>query len=230
MIIILVEPQLGENIGAVARVMKNFALSDLRIIKPRDGWPNKKANIMAVGAVDIIEAAKIYDDLPAALEDVEKLYAMSARVRALNKKFINLHNFYKECENPAKTAIMFGRENNGLSNEEISYAQKVITINTSNFSSLNLAQAVGIFCHGYYEKLYQTDKIVKNNDANATYAELNNFLQHLEAELDKKQFFRVEEQKPSMLNNMRSIFNKANLSSQEVRTLRGMNESLTKTD
>ena len=227
MIIILVEPQLGENIGAVARVMKNFALDELRIIKPRDGWPNHKAQIMSVGAADIIAQAKIYADLAAAIADIQNLYAMSARLRDLNKEFVTMKGFFADYDIAAKNAVLFGRENNGLTNEEISYARKVIQINSSDFSSLNLAQAVGIFCHNYYENFNQKDDIIKNNDSLATNTELENFFSHLTNELDNKQFFRVAAQKPSMLKNIRNIFTKINLSSQEVRTLRGIIASLT---
>ncbi len=146
-IIILVAPQMGANIGATARAMKNFGLNELRIVAPRDGWPNEQARSNAVGAVNIIDHAKIFDSLEDSIKDLEYLYATTCIKRAMNKDYVFSQNLPLDYPNSEKVGIMFGRENNGLSNEEIAFATKIITINTTEFSSLNIAQAVIIICY-----------------------------------------------------------------------------------
>jgi tRNA/rRNA methyltransferase len=226
-IIILVSPQMGENIGAVARVMKNFAFSELRLVAPRDGWPNEKANSMAVEAVDILKKAKIFVSLEDAISDINVLYAASARVRKLNKECVDLKQHFTQGQEQGKTAIMFGRENNGLNNEEVALAGKLIMINTnSEYSSLNLAQAVGVFCYEYFNHQQTAPKLVKE-DKPATLGEVNGFLDNLLAELADGGFFRIPAKRSIMVNNLKSIFTRIQLSAQEVKTLRGIVKSLT---
>ena len=160
--IILVNPQLGENIGSVARIMANFAFSDLRIVSPRDGWPNnKKAQILAAGGIDIINDATIYDNLSDAIADLSELYACSARVRKMNKEVYNLKEHMQDIEQnnimSNKLGIMFGSERCGLLNEQIIYAKKVINIQAnSEYGVLNLAQAVALICYEYFSfKIFQ---------------------------------------------------------------------------
>jgi tRNA/rRNA methyltransferase len=230
-VFILIRPQLGENIGAVARVMKNFGLYDLRIVSPRDGWPNKAAQSMAVGAIDIIEQAKIFDCLPEAIEDINTIYASTARKRDLNKQVVCSHDIASELSNGAgKIAILFGPENSGLSNEDLTRSNKIITIPVNqNFSSINIAQAAGIIAYEI-SQLYEDVSFVPNQASEiATFTELNNFFVYLERELEKNSFFQVPEKKPGMTNNIRSIFTRIDkLSSQEVRTLMGIIKSLTR--
>jgi tRNA/rRNA methyltransferase len=143
-VIILVEPQMGENIGATARAMKNFDVSELRIVCPRDGWPNQQARSMAVSAANIIDNAKIYDSLEASIKDIDYLYATSSASRNINKNYVLSENLSQDYPVGLKVGIMFGRENCGLQNREITYAHKIININTGDFSSLNIAQSVVI--------------------------------------------------------------------------------------
>ncbi len=128
--VILVKPQMGENIGSAARIMANFAHSDLRIVEPRDGWPNRKAEILAAGGLDIIKSAKIYSNVAAALEDLDEIYACSARVRKMHKEHYNLKDHIAEMQirvaqnNNVKIGMLFGSERMGLLNDDIIYAKK----------------------------------------------------------------------------------------------------------
>ncbi|MFY9589381.1 RNA methyltransferase [Rickettsia endosymbiont of Halotydeus destructor] len=225
-IIILVCPQMGENIGATARAMKNFGLEELRIVRPRDGWPNEQARSTAVGAVNIIDNTKIYETLEEAIKDIEYLYATTCTKRTINKEYVFSRELSLNYPYEKKVGIMFGRENNGLNNEEISLAHKIITINTTEFSSLNIAQAVIIICYELFRNR-TSDKDIYNTQKLATRAELNYLLEHLFTELDKKNFFKVPEKTPIMKQNITNIFTRIdNLSTSEVQTLRGIIKAL----
>lgn len=225
-IIILVAPQMGENIGATARAMKNFGLDELRIITPRDGWPNEQARNNAVGAVNIIDDAKIYNSLEECIKDLEYLYANTCIKRAMNKDYVFSQNLTTDYPNSAKVGIMFGRENNGLSNEEISLANKIITINTTEFSSLNIAQAVIIVCYELFRNSASREDIY-NIQKLATKEEIDHFLTNLFGKLDKAGFFKAPDKKHSMQQNITNIFMRINnLSTPEVQTLQGIIKSL----
>src|SRR3954468_19335185 len=148
--IILSEPQLGENIGACARAMANFGLCDLRLGKPRDGWPNEKAEAMAVGAAPLIAAARIHDSVAAAIGELRLVYAFTARDRAMAKPVLTPDEAARRLRQAAsagiKAGVLFGNERSGLSNDEVALADCVVTIPTDpGFSSLNLGQAVLLF-------------------------------------------------------------------------------------
>lgn len=220
-VVILVAPQMGENIGAAARVIKNFAINELRIVRPRDGWPNKKAETMAVGAIDVIHNAKIYDNLEQAIADLEYLYATTANARQINKDYISSRSLKDDYVAGLKVGVMFGRENCGLTNQEITLANKIITIATSDFSSLNIAQAIAIVC---YELFSNHSSVGFNSqDRLATRQELSYFFAHLFAELDKANFFKIAEKKTQMRRNIMNIFTRIDkLSNNELQTLRGI--------
>ncbi|MCC8482983.1 MAG: RNA methyltransferase [Rickettsia endosymbiont of Labidopullus appendiculatus] len=221
-IIILVEPQMGENIGATARAMKNFNASELRIVTPRDGWPNKRARSVAVSAIDIIDDAKIYDSLEASIEDIDYLYATSVASRNINKDYVLSENLSQDCPAGLKVGIMFGRENCGLQNREITYAHKIININTGDFSSLNIAQSVIIICYELFRSK-QSRVNVSNEQELASRGELGYFFEHLFTELNNKNFFKVPEKKLHMTQNIMNIFTRIDkLSSAELQTLRGI--------
>ncbi|MCZ6902474.1 MAG: RNA methyltransferase [Rickettsia endosymbiont of Ixodes persulcatus] len=225
-IITLVAPQMGENIGATARAMKNFSLNELRIVAPRDGWPNEQACSNAVRAVNIIDNAKIYDSLEDSIKDLEYLYATTCIKRAMNKDYVFSQNLPLDYPNSAKVGIMFGRENNGLSNEEISLANKIITINTTEFSSLNIAQAVVIICYELFHNSMPTEGI-HNIQKLANKEEIEHFLTNLFGKLDKVGFFKAPDKKPAMQQDITNIFTRINnLSSPEVQTLQGIIRSL----
>ena len=218
-VIILVSPQMGENIGASARAMKNFGLSDLRIVTPRDGWPSASAEAMSVGAIDIIKNAQIFEDIPSVIADLEYIYAATAAPRDINKNYV-LSKDLKPSS--SKVGIMFGRESSGLSNEEISYANSILRIDTDpEFSSLNIAHSVAVVSYEFFKKQNRED--LSNDQELATKEELEYFFEHLIGELDNKKFFKVPEKKPIMAQNIRAIFNRIdNLSKSEIQTLRGI--------
>jgi tRNA/rRNA methyltransferase len=228
-IIILIEPQLGENIGSAARAMKNFNLHEMRIVNPRDGWPNAKANQMAAHAIDVIHNAVVYKTLVEAISDLEYLYATTVRPRDINKELIISKDINTSYPYHLKTGIMFGRENSGLTNVEISNANKIITINTIGESSLNIAQAIVIIC---YELSNNDYGLIPNNFIKpqplATKGELMFFFNHLFIELDKKKFFRVPQKKAHMIKNISNIFTRLdNLTKTELQILRGIITALT---
>lgn len=223
--IILVSPQMGENIGAAARAMKNFGLFDLRIINPRDGWPSEPADAMSVGAINIIKEAKIFRDVQSAIGDLEYIYAATAAPRDMNKNYVLLKDIKPDAK---KIGILFGRESSGLSNEEISHANSILTIDTDpEFSSLNIAHAVAVIAYEFFKKQQRQD--LSNAQELATKEELEYFFEHLIGGLDDKGFFKVPEKKPLMTQNIRAIFNRIdNLSKSEINTLRGIVSSLGK--
>ena len=187
-VVILIAPQMGENIGATARAMKNFGLSELRIVSPRDGWPNPKADSMSVGAIDIIQNAKIYENIENAIEDIEFLYATTSASRAMNKNCIMVHEISENYPIGQKVGIMFGRENCGLTNDEISHAHAILSIATApDFGSLNIAHAVAVIAHSIF--VSDAPPIESNEQILATRGELEYFFEHLFQELDDKKFF-----------------------------------------
>lgn len=226
--IILVSPQMGENIGASARAMKNFGITDLRIVAPRDGWPNDKARANAALAVDVIDSAKIYDDLKSAVKDLEYLYATSSQVRSMNKDYITTTALEADCDRSMSVGIIFGRESTGLTNEEISIADKIILIDTDpSCSSLNLSQAVLLVCYELFQGANRSD--IKNIQDLARKQDLLYFLDHLFTELDSTYFFKTPEKRKNMVLNITNIFSRIDkLSHNEVQTLRGIVSSLAK--
>lgn len=228
--IILVHPQLGENIGATARAMKNFGLRDLRIVKPRDGWPDEKAKSVSVGAIDIIDNARIYNSFAEAVGDLEYIYATTGAPRTMNKNYVLSRDLRTKLNLKNNIGIMFGRESSGLNNEEISYADKILTIDTEiNFSSLNIAHAVCIICYELFQDHNRARDDLKHIQELATQEEKNYFYDHLLQELDERNFFRVPEKKIYMSRKIRNLFARIdNLSKSELQILRGIVTVLSK--
>jgi tRNA/rRNA methyltransferase len=220
--IILVAPQMGENIGAVARAMKNFDIYDLRIINPRDGWPNEKAVSMSVGAFDLIANAKIFSSVVDAISDLSYVYATTATSRDMNKECIFSRDLKNNLPKAGKIGIMFGRENCGLNNQEISYANKIITIDTNlSFSSLNIAHSVAVICY----ELFQDGAHLRSHvrEELAKKEELEYFYTHLFDVLEDRKFFRMPEKREQMSVKIKNIFARiTNLSRSELQTLRGI--------
>ena len=149
---ILVRPQMGENIGSVARAIKNFNIKYLRIVNPRCNWPSQKALATSVGAKDILKSAKIYNSIEKAIGDLDIIFASTSRIRKVNKKIISILDFKKKVEKKRKIGILFGPEASGLSNDEISYADYLVKIPTNKkFSSLNLSHSSIIFCYELFQ-------------------------------------------------------------------------------
>jgi len=229
--IILVRPQLPENIGMVARVMLNFGLKDLIVVSPRDNWLNYKSINAAKKATKIIENIKVYDDLEVALSNFSYVVATTNRRRYLEKNSTNDFKFIKKkIIFNKKTAILFGPENSGLSNEDLRLSDIIFTIETSSKSnSLNLSHAVTILCH----KLFELNNFKNTNSTtiekdNISKRQLSKFLNYIFENLENKNFFTPSEKKESMKNNIYSIFTKIPLTKKELQTLWGITKKLNK--
>jgi len=224
--VILVAPQMGENIGAAARAMHNCALSDLRLVRPRDGWPNPAAQANAVGAVALIDAARPFDDTAAAVADLHRVYAVTARTRDVNKPVLTPRAAAAEIRAVGagmRCGLLFGRESSGLDNDDIALADRIVTVPLNPaFTSLNLAQAVLILAYEWFLAGAEAADLPTGLVAPATKGDLVNFFTHLETELDACGFLRPPEKRPAMVRNIRALFQRAGLSDQEVRTLHGI--------
>lgn len=230
--VILVAPQMGENIGAAARVMANFDLKELRLVAPRDGWPNEKADAMAAGAVDILRRAKLFDDVASATADLRRVFATTARPREMIKPVRSPREAAAEIAAAeiaaeGQSGILFGPERSGLNNDDVVLADTVISIPVGAFTSLNLAQAVGVVA---YECFLATtsEEAPESAEMPATKADLQALFTHLENELDKRHFFFPEEKRPSMVRNLRNLLQRKGLLEAEVRILHGVIKALTR--
>jgi len=231
--IILVRPQLPENIGMVARSMDNFGLRNLILVNPRENWPNKKALDSAKHAKKIIRNVKIYNNLEEALNFFNLVVATTNRKRFLEKKqYNNFKDLKIKIKNEKKTAILFGPENSGLSNKDLRLVDFIFTIPTvSNNKSLNLSHAVSIVSFKLSENnlsknMKLNSKLKKTYKANKK--DLSNFMNFLLKQLDSSNFFYPKEKKQSMIDNIFSIYLKANLSKSELNMLWGMFKKLRK--
>ena len=220
---ILVKPQLGENIGSCARALKNFGFSKLDLVAPRDGWPNTKARMTSVGAYDIIKKSKIFKNTLDSIKQYDLVFATSARKRDINKKHISISNFSKiiKKNKKSKIGIIFGPEDSGLSNQDLSYSNYVVKIPTSKkFSSINLSHSVIIICYEMFSllnnKKFKTDtKSLEISSKKSTYT----LIKHLRNLLEKKSFFKNKEKQQAMLLNIKNLFYRMELSDKETRIL-----------
>jgi tRNA/rRNA methyltransferase len=216
---------MGENIGSAARAMKNFGLTELVLVSPRCGWPNDKAQMLASGAADIIARAQLFETTEAALAPYNLVLATTARGRDVVKQ-IHTPEAAARClrEAAGRTAILFGNERAGLTNEEMSLADGVITIPTADFWSLNLAQAVLVTAYEWLKSADSTPAVRTRPSAAvpATRHELTGLFEHLERELDAAEFLFPPAKRETMVRNIRAMILRSRLSDQEVRTIRGM--------
>lgn len=223
--LVLVAPQMGENIGAVARAMGNFGLSDLRIVAPRDGWPNPAATAMAAHAKPIIENAKLFDDVESAIADCHYVVAATARQREMPKPHLTTKEWVRK-DIEGHTALLLGRENNGLTNEEIALAHAIVSVPVhADCPSINLAQSAAILCYEWFQHQNPISQET-STEATARQAEINSLFKTLESELDAVNFWNVPEKKAKMWRNLRSYFLRGAPSSQEVQSLHGMVKAL----
>ncbi len=226
--VILSQPQMGENVGAAARAMKNFGLSELRLVAPKCGWPNDKAQMVASGAADIIERTAVYEDTAAALAGFQLVFATTARDRDIVREILTpeaaARRLRQAANDGVRTALLFGGERAGLTNEEMDLADAAITIPTAAFSSLNLGQAVLLLGYEWLKAADTTppSRTRKTIARPASRAELTGLFEHLERELDAAQFHYPPEKRDTMVRNMRAMLLRSHLSDQEVRTIRGM--------
>lgn len=236
-VIILVNPQLGENIGQAARAMANFGLGALRLVAPRDGWPNEAARRAAsAGAARVIEEAALFPTVEAAIADLHFLCAASARGRQMSKPILSLEAglaaLLARREAGRRCGVLFGPERAGLENGHVALADLLVSAPVgTGFPSLNLAHAVLLVCYEIARQSAGPASAPGRPAANvssppATRAELLEFFEHLERELDASGFLRPREKRPAMVANLRSMFERVELSQQEVRTLRGVVASL----
>ena len=226
---ILVRPQIGENIGSVARAIKNFNIKYLRIVNPRCNWPSQKALATSVGAKDILKSAKIYNSIEKAIGDLDIIFASTSRIRKVNKKIISILDFKKKVEKKRKIGILFGPEASGLSNDEIIYADYLVKIPTNKkFSSLNLSHSAIIFCFEIFQYFSDKKVIYKSGykSSVAKKSEVNKFLRFIVSGLDKKGFLQPDHKRQSMIRNIKNIFHRINLSEQEIRILLGIFSTL----
>jgi len=226
--IILSHPQLGENIGAAARAMKNFGLTDLRLIAPKVEWPNDRAQVLASGAGDILEGAQLYSDAPAALADFQLVLATTARGRDVVREILTPAEAAARLREAAakgiRTALLFGGERAGLENDEISLCDALITIPTAQMSSLNLGQAVLLLGYEWLKSADATPptRLRPHLGVPAQRQELIDLFDHLEKELETGGFFFPPAKKGAMVRNIRAMILKSGLTDQQARTIRGM--------
>ncbi len=229
-VVILIRPQMGENIGAVARAMSNFGLNELRIVAPRDGWPNPKSVEMAAGAEYIINDTKIYETFAESMADINIAYATTARARDMNKRVVEPAQAMAEisARSTDKIALVFGPERAGIENEEITLCDSIITIPTDTKNkSLNLAQSSVIIGYEWLKaNLGNKESQEITNESPAPKSDIFGLFEQLESYLDKAEYFRVEQKKPVMWQNLKNMLLRGQWSEQEIRTFRGMLRSL----
>ena len=232
--VILVRPQLGENIGAAARAMLYCGLTEMRLFAPRDGWPNGDAEATAAGASAVLDGVKVFDTVAEAVADLQLVYATTGRAHHLNIPIESAETAARgmrsaEAEG-VKTGILFGPERTGLEGEDVVHANRVLTIPLNpGFKSLNLAQAVLLvsyqwFISGEVREVDNARRLRKTRPA--TQEELDGLMGHLTDELDKAHFFTSLEKRPSMVRNLRAAFQRMDLTYQDVLTFRGIVKTL----
>jgi tRNA/rRNA methyltransferase len=233
-VIVLVEPQLGENIGMVARAMANFGLSELRLVNPRDGWPSEKARAAASRADHVVDAATVFPDLASAVADLRYVLATTARQR----------DNFKPVLSPVEAApalrarggagqaagILFGRERFGLFNEEVGLADAIVTFPVNpDYASLNIAQAVLLMAYEWMKSglANETDTAFGGPEmVPAPKEQLHSLFDHLEAALDARGYFRPQAKRPKMVDNLRAVLTRPGFSDAELKVLRGVLASL----
>ena len=229
---ILVKPQLGENIGAAARSMKNFGFSRLNLVSPKFSFPNHKTKVTSVGAFDLINSAKVYDEINKAISEFDIIISLSARKRDINKKHITLDDLpiiLRKRKN-LRFGFLFGPENSGLSNRDISLSNFILQIPTSKkFKSLNLSHSVTIICYELF-KLLNKNLLEKEGRTLkiSSKSKISSFVRHLVNLLETKNFFIPKEKKRSMILNVNNLIHRLEPNDKELRILASIISSLSK--
>lgn len=231
--VILVEPQLGENIGFAARAMANCGLRDLRLVRPREPWPNPRARAAASGADAVIDGARVFESTAEAVADLRLLYATSARRRDQVKPVLTPRAAAPRLRAAAAagdpSGVVFGPERTGLDNDDVARADALVVVPLDPaFTSLNLGQAVLLVAYEWYQSGDETpgEELPLTDSRPADQEELEGFFEHLFSELDASGFLRVVEKRPIMVRNLRNLFLRARPTEKEVRTLRGVVKAL----
>ena len=225
---------MGENIGASARAMLNFGLCDLRLVSPRDGWPNNRAKTIGSGALEQMPDVQVFDNLSDAIQDLHYVFATTSRRRDMVKPVFHsdsaINETLKRISSGQNIGFVFGAERTGLTNDELTMCQGIINIPTNDdFPSLNLAQCVMLIAYEWGKATSKTNTeshLDMGDSFPAEQGDLNTFIDRLEQDLETRKFFRDKGLKPTMLRNIRNIFTRADISDQELRTLHGILSAL----
>jgi len=229
---ILIKPQLGENIGSSARALKNFGFNNLIITNPKHGWPNLKAKATSVGAFDVLNKTKVFDETDLAIKNFDIIFSFSARKRDINKKHISMNKFLniiKKIEKK-KIGLMFGPEASGLSNLDLSYANYVVQIPSSpKFKSMNLSHSLSLVCYEIFKlNNFKLTKQVFFSKNIGQKGKLSKIIKLLIAKLEKKNFFKPPEKRSSMIKNINNLFYRLEPDDKELRILGSLIGSLSK--
>ena len=227
-IVVLVRPQLGQNIGKAARAMLNFGLTELRLVEPRDGWPNPDAGPAASGADLVLEKAEVFASLADAIADCPTVYASTVRRRGLAMPVVSPEEMADAIAgSPGRCAMLFGPERAGLETDEVALANAIVTVPINpNFGSLNLAQAVILLAYEWSRRSALAQPPARDLEAPAPHSELEALVAQLEAALEDKDYYHPPERTRATKNTIRSIFTKTGWSSREVKAVRGIIRAL----
>ena len=227
-VIVLVRPQLGQNIGKAARAMLNFGLTEMRLVAPRDGWPNPEAGPSASGADVILEQAEVFGSAQEAIADCSQVFASTVRRRDLVMPVLRPEEMAERIAAlPERTAILFGPERSGLETEDVALAQAIVTVPINpEFGSLNLAQAVILLAYEWSKRSELAQPTAKGLEPPAPHGELDGLIRQLEEELDAKGYFHPPSRTRATRNTLRTIFTKTGWSSREIKAVRGVIRAL----
>jgi tRNA/rRNA methyltransferase len=229
-VVILVRPQLGENIGMVARAMWNFGLSELRLVSPRDGWPNPAAGPPAAGADIVLDSATVFDRLEDALADLHRVYATTVRKRGMMKEVVTAQEAARRIHAlPGRAGLMFGPERSGLETDDVARADAILTVPVNPaFGSLNLSQAVILCACEWFQQADTSPPARLDGDLEgpATHGEVEGLIAALDEALTPAGYFYPEDRAPTMRRTLRNILERPGFTVQEVRTLRGVVRAL----
>jgi tRNA/rRNA methyltransferase len=227
-VIVLVRPQLGQNIGKAARAMLNFGLTEMRLVAPRDGWPNPDAGPAASGADVVLEQAKVFDTVEEAIADCSQVFASTVRRRDLVMPVLGPEQMADQIHGYAeRSAILFGAERSGLETEEVALANAIVTVPINpEFGSLNLAQAVILLAYEWSRRKELAQPPAKEIEPPAPHGEIEALIAHLDEELDDKGYFHPPSRTQATKNTIRTIFTKTGWSSREVKAVRGIIRAL----
>ncbi|HEY8433840.1 MAG TPA: RNA methyltransferase [Sphingomicrobium sp.] len=227
-VFVLVRPQLGQNIGKAARAMLNFGLTEMRLVAPRDGWPNPDAGPAASGADVILEQAQVFDTTAEAIADCSQVFASTVRRRDLVMPVLGPDEMGDRIAgSPGRTAILFGPERSGLETEEVALADAIVTVPINpQFGSLNLAQAVILLAYEWSRRSELAQPPAKELEPPAPHAELDGLIAQLDDELIAKGYFHPPSRARATRNTIRTIFTKTGWSSREVKAVRGILRAL----